>query len=46
MNNQMKKINKSGASVAPLINQKLIQRIALWDLQLERPKIDLGDGAI
>ena len=46
MNNQPVKSNKIGASVAPSSTHKLLQRIALWGLQLERPKIGLGDGAI
>ena len=33
--NQQKKGNKSGSGVAPSINHGLLQRIALWDLQLE-----------
>ena len=46
MNNQQKKSNKSGDGVAPSSTHGLLQRIALWDLQLESPKIGLGDGAI
>ena len=46
MNNQPKKINKHGAGMAPSSTHGLLQRIALWDLQLESPKIGLGDGAI
>ena len=42
MNNQQKKSNKSGAGVAPSSPHELLQKIALWDLQLERPKIGLG----
>ena len=30
MNNQPKKINRSGAGVAPSITHGLLQRIALW----------------
>ena len=37
MNNQLKKSNKSGAGVAPSSTHELLQRISLWDLQLERP---------
>ena len=33
-----KKWNKSGAVVAPSSTPELVQRIALWDLQCERPK--------
>ena len=39
MSNQPKKINKSGAGVASSSTHDLLQRISLWDLQLERPKI-------
>ena len=46
MNSQPKKINRSGAGVAPSSSHGLLQRISLWDSQLERPKIGLGDGAI
>ena len=45
-NNQPKKSNRSGAGVALSSNYGLPPKIALWDLQLERPKIGLGDGAI
>ena len=38
MNNQPGKNNKFSAGVAPSSTHKLLQRIALWDLQLERPK--------
>ena len=46
MNNQPKGSNKSGAGVAPSSTHGLLKRIAMWDLQLERPKIGLGDVAI
>ena len=46
MNNEPKKINRRGAGVAPSRTHGLLHRIALWDLQLERPKIGIGDGAI
>ena len=46
MNNKLENNNKSGASVAPSSTHELVQMIALWDLQLESPKIGLGDGAI
>ena len=36
--NQPKKSNRSGAGVAPSSTHGLLQRIALWDLQLEKPK--------
>ena len=38
MSNQTGKSNKSGAGVAPSSTHELPQRIALWGLQLERPK--------
>ena len=38
MNNQTKKSNKIGAGVTLSSTKELLQRIALWDLQLERPK--------
>ena len=46
MNNQLKKSNRSGAGVAPSSTHGLPQRIALWDLQLERPKNRPWDGNI
>ena len=46
MNNQPRKINIIGAGVAPSSTYGFPPRIALWDLQLERPKIGIGDGAI
>ena len=46
MNNQPKGSNKSGAGVAPSSTYEVPPRIALCDLQLEGPKIGLGDGAI
>ena len=42
MNNQPKKINKSGACVSPSSTHELLQRIALWKSQLERPKMALS----
>ena len=45
-NNQPKKSNRSGADVDPSSTHWLLQRIALWELQLESPKISLGGGAI
>ena len=44
--NQPGKSNKSGARVDPSITHELIQRIALWDLQSENPKIGLRDSDI
>ena len=38
MNNRQKKSNRSGAGVAPSSTHGLLKRIAMWDLQLERPK--------
>ena len=46
MNNEPKKSNRSGVGGAPSSTHGLLQRISLWGLQLERPKICLGDGAI
>ena len=38
MNNQPKKSNRSSDGVAPSSTNGLLQRIALWDLQLEMSK--------
>ena len=38
--------NRRGSDVVPSSTHGLIQRISLWDFQLDRPKIGLGDGAI
>ena len=46
MNSQPKQFNRIGACVAPSITHGLLQSISLWDLQLGRPKIGLGDGYI
>ena len=45
-NNQPEKWNISGAVVAPSSTPKLVQRIAMWDLQCKSPKKGFGDGAI
>ena len=41
-----KRSKRSGAGVAPSNTYEFPPRIALWDLQLERQKKGLGDGAI
>ena len=46
MNNELEKSNRSGAGVALSSTYGFPPRISLWDLELERPKIGLGDGAI
>ena len=38
MKNQLKKSTKIGPGVVPSITHELLQRIALWDLQLDRPE--------
>ena len=38
MKNHPGKSNKGGAGLDPSSTHELLQRIALWDLQLERPK--------
>ena len=42
MNNQPKKINKSGAGVSPSSTHELLQRISQWESQLERPNMALS----